>query len=119
MNLRDVITAVAKRTGAERDLVSSLLAETLDVIEENLDNMQPVKIRRLGSFEWKWAKPTRRVLNKISFIIPGGYVLKFSPATRFRKRRTIFKTFKEEELMSDNGMTKYGVVQDAEKVKEA
>jgi len=111
MNLNEVAKIVSFRTGMDRDVLTSLLPEIVDVIVTALQAGHEVKIRRLGTFTWKLNKPTRRrhPTTKELVNIPGGYTIKFLPSQTLSQRRI---------PMSDEGMTKYGVVQD-DKVKEA
>jgi hypothetical protein len=107
MTLSEIVELVAEETGSERHVVWGFVRSFMDVLVDELDRGNEVKIRGLGSFKWSFVQPCLVPGKKV----PGGWKLKFFPAKNFRTRRLI--------MSDDEGMTKYGVVLDDEKEKTA
>jgi len=105
MTVTEIVELVSKKIGAESSLVWGFFQSFVETISEELDRGNEVKIRGLGTFRWVDVPATKTPGQNI----PPGKKLKFFPGKKFRYRRTI---------MSDDGMTKYGVVTD-DKTKTA
>lgn len=108
MTLTEIIERIASRHDAPMPLAEGFVRETVEEIIEVLDRGEEVKIRGLGKLYWKKASGKRMPSGKQ---VLEGWKLRFSPALKFRERRT--------EMIDDEGMTKYGVELDDEKNKQA
>jgi len=104
MTLTEIVERIAERLGSPPDLAWGFVDETIKEVIDVLESGEKVKIRGLGTLFWApvkgrdvpWGVP-----------MPEGVKLKFAPAARFRSRR------------NSMSMTKYGVVTDDDKTKEA
>lgn len=103
ITLTDIAKRVSDKTGSGMNLAEGFAHLIVHEIVLALDRGESVKVRELGTFEWKLirGKPGYGFYQKPT---PTGCRLKFRPAERFRKRRT--------------DMEKYGVILDDTK-KEA
>ena len=110
MTLKELIERVARHQGAPQTLVEGFVLTAVEEIILELHRGEPVRIRGLGTFQWEYVKGSRKKgFQKAD--VPPGWKLKFVPARRFRLRRT--------DMSEEEGMSKYGVDLDDEKVKEA
>lgn len=115
MTLNEIIKRIALRQEVPVELVRGFVLEAFDEIVDELDRGGAVKIRGLGSLEWKEVPPiTLPQLpgQSTSQVLPKGKKLRFMPAGRFKKRRTQMSN-------NDEGMTKLGVELDEDLIKEA
>lgn len=110
MTLKEVIERVARRQGASMILVEGFLQTALDEIVLELLQGGSVQLRGLGTLQWKSVQGSHRKGFQRADV-PPGWKLSFTPARRFRVRRTT--------MSEDEGMSKYGVELDDEKIKEA
>jgi nucleoid DNA-binding protein len=113
MTITEIAEIVARRTGSHRELVWGYTQELIETIVKVLDSGEEVRIRGLGTLRWVWVPGKKFPISKkeAGKEIPDGMKLKFFPAWKFKTRRTT--------MSDDEGMTKYAVVQDEEKTKEA
>lgn len=90
MTLTEISEAVAERVGSTVDEAHGFIAEAMEVVTDELDRGREVRIRGLGSFIWV-PVPSRALysLNKgTTTDVKAGYKLRFTPAGRFRTRRS-------------------------------
>lgn len=110
MTLKDLIRRVALHHGASSDLVEGFLLTAVEEVILDLHRGESVKVRGLGTLQWKHVKGSpARGFRKTD--VPPGWKLCFIPARRFRLRR--------KAMSDDDGMSKYGVELDDEKTKQA
>lgn len=108
MTLTEIIERIASRHEAPVPLAEGFVREAIEEIIAVLNEGEEVKIRGLGKLYWKKASGKRMPSGQQ---VLEGWKLRFSPALKFRERRT--------EMIDDEGMTKYGVELDDDKTKEA
>ena len=124
MTLSEIVELVAEEIGAERHVVWGFVRSFMDTLVNELDRGNDVKVRQLGTFKWIEVPPLKIPTGIINYrshgdnegehkylVVPAGRKLKFSPAKKFRTRRTV--------MSDDTCMTKYGVVLNNEKEKTA
>lgn len=111
--LNKVARDLAVDAGVSITVARFLVQHTFASLSRYLEQGRGAKIRGLGTFKWVEVREMSTSGATVSRT-PAGKKLKFIPAYRLRKRRA---------LMTDNdqdqGMTKYAVVTDPEKTKEA
>lgn len=79
---------IAKKTGIERNDVSSTLEAFMDTVKKSLENGEAVHLRGFGSFLVKHRKQkTGRLLSKnTTIIIPAHNIPAFKPSDAFAQR---------------------------------
>ena len=107
MTITEIAELISRRTGAEFQLTWGFAQSFIETIVECLDRGHEVKIRGLGTFHWVDIKQQTLPFGRK---VPAGRKLKFKAAKQFYSRRL---------QMSDDGMTKLGVVLDDDKTKTA
>jgi len=116
--LKDIVNRVAKQLDVSQELTHKFVSRAFDDMTAQLDAGRSVRIRGLGLFAWTTdpARPYHQFNGK-PYPLPEGNKLRFTPAAVLRGRR---RTEMAEMQKDDNeGMTKYAVVTDNEKTKEA
>jgi nucleoid DNA-binding protein len=111
MNQTELVEELADRIGAEHDITWGFVRSFLELLIERLDQGHEVKIRELGTFKWVDVPGAIVPAGGAEKYHPPGRKLKFLPAKKFKTRRS--------EMSDADGMDKYAVVKDDEKVKTA
>ena len=115
MTLDHLSRDLAADAGIPMDVARFLVRSTFSSLARRLERGHGAKIRGLGTFKWAAVRARKPRTTGVAPArgLPAGQKLKFVPAYNLRKRRTILAD------NDDQGMTKYGVVLDQEKTKEA
>ena len=115
--LKDIVARVAKQLDVSQELAHKFVSRAFDDMIAQLEAGQSVRIRGLGLFAWTTdpARPYHQFNGK-PCPLPEGSRLRFTPASALRGRRTEMAETKRDD---GEGMTKYAVVTDNEKIKEA
>lgn len=111
MTTTELVRELSYLIGADPTVTWEFVDSFIKLVVGRLDEGHEIKIRGLGTFTWvdvPGKLMPRGILDEM--YVPPGRKLKFVPATKFKPRRT---------EMSEEGMEKYGVVKDDEKVKTA
>ena len=107
----DLAKRVARAVGSEQGVAYGFIREAFDQMAAALDSGEEVRIRGLGRFRWRlFHKTTTFLAGKRRRSYAPGMKLRFDPSRRLSLRR---------KKMTDEGMTKLGVVLDDQKTKTA
>ena len=85
MTKQELITNVAKQTGANSNEVRPIVEATIASIKESVQNREPVFIRGFGTFQPKKRaeKKARNISKGTTVIIPAHEVAHFKPGKSF------------------------------------
>ena len=78
----DILSSVAKETGASKELLRQTAVVIFDALASSLSQGNDVKIRGLGSF--RWVQQRGRSTGPVQY--PDGYKLKFFPSRRIKRK---------------------------------
>lgn len=86
MTKLEIIKEVAKSTGVEQTIVSSILESSMETIRITVSNGEPVYLRGFGTFDMvhREAKPARNITAKTTITIPARDVPHFKPCKSFK-----------------------------------
>jgi nucleoid DNA-binding protein len=111
VNLKGLALRVARSVGADRKVTLGFICEIIDQVVVALLAGEEVHLRGLGRFHWRLVPKATVVTGRRRRSYAPGMKLRFTPSQRLRRRR--------KRKMSDEGMTKLGVVLDDQKTKKA
>jgi nucleoid DNA-binding protein len=110
MTITDIAKLVAGSVGSEQGVAYGFVRAVFEQMAAALDSGAEIRIRGLGRFYWRPFHKTTTVTGSRRRTYAKGMKLRFDPSEQLRKRR---------KIMSEDGMTKLGVVLDDQKTKTA
>lgn len=87
MTLAEIVKNVARKYGVPSTLAGGFIYAAFEELVRVVDSGEQVKIRGLGTFQWRPVAERRSSGAWEGGQVPPGFKLKFKPARRFRSRR--------------------------------
>lgn len=87
MTKAELVTAIAKQTGLDKETVLTVVEQTMSSIKDSLIDGEPVFLRGFGSFILKERaeKKARNITAEKTVIVPAHNIPFFKPAAEFKE----------------------------------
>lgn len=85
MTKAEIVSAIAAKTGMEKQAIQVIIDETMTTIKENMTKGENVYLRGFGTFEIirRAQKTGRNISKNTSVIVPAHNIPKFKPCKEF------------------------------------